>query len=382
MSISSAGDILGGTERASTTMKFSVEQLKRKVSAAEESDRDRIARIALTQAERRVSEANTSLAGITTLLNVAWLDSLVEGFPDDIHMAAPNGYMSGVHARKRNGKWSMHFAEGTRYDAFPGNVVRDMGDLSSRVLKAMGIPHGPAAYREIVELGKWPVDGMAAFIAAVTDRLPVDTMRASAGYLASFLHRHGIEQSRMPSITKGWVKHAHGLGDLAEPLADQLASPATIAAQQAYPGVLVAMKSAGVDLDRPLPPGHPWAGTTPLAAALASGKFANASTLLGRLGASAILPANAMNETALHLLAQGILLQPTHPLVEEARGLANDIAAAGVDPDAVDLHGRTAAALIREALSQPEQELDAYAVRELERIEAILENPRNSTPSY
>lgn len=364
--------------------KITLDQFKRSAAEADTSSRARQAREAEDRLRSLVEATHASLGGVSTLLNVAWLDSLMDGFPSDIHMASPNGYMSGVHVRRRQAKWSFEFAPDSRHDAFPQSVPRTGSDMGAALLKAMGVPHSPSAFQQVVDLAKWPMDDLPTFLREVGSRLPLDVMRASVGHLTALLSRHGVDHDATNMATGIWIDHVHNAlgGDLSAPLPGRGHSPAMIAAAASHAFVLVAMKANGVDVDRPMPNGHPAAGATPFQVALNHGNLHTAIVLLEKLDASPILRQDVMEETALHVLAQGVLRRPTHPYVEETRRLARRIAEAGVDPDARDHHGRTAADLVREILDEPNpaRELDRYAREELASIQEILEDPIPSAP--
>lgn len=364
--------------------KITLDQFKRNALGAETTHRARQAQAMQERLDALTLSAQASLGGVSTLLNVAWLDSVMEGLPSEIHLAAQNGYMSGIYVRRRGGTWSIEFAAEARHDAFPLSVSRTASDLADRLLRAMRIPHSPPAYRQLVDLAKWPVDDLPRFLAEVGGKLPLDVMRASVGHLSTLLPNHGVAHDSLNMAIGLWIDHVHNAlgGDLASPLAGGRPSPAMIAAASSHAFVLVAMKANGVDVDGAMPEGHPSAGMTPLYVALNRGALHTAIVLLEKLGASPALKPNVMRETALHVLAQGVLQQPTHPYVEETRRLARWIAEAGIDPDARDHHGRTASGLIFEFLDTPNKgyELDNYAVDGLSKIMQILEDPTPNAP--
>ena len=356
--------------------KMTLDQFKRDAvdaSASEEARRERDRRAYF---ERRAMAARTGPGGISALL-----DSRLEGVPSRIHLAAPNGYMDGTYLVRKQGIWTIEMKESLGGDQFPQSPMTG-GGLAANVLKALRIPHSPAAYRRMADLMAWPFEDLGPFLAAVGRKVPLDVMRASVGHLTQILSSHLIPYDRRPEAVRSWVAHVHGDlgGELDLPLAPGRASPASVAASSGNIETLAALKSAGVDVDRPMPPGHPDAGMTPLAYALAHGQLAAAIALMDRLGASPFLRTNPADETMLHLLAQGVLLHQTHPQIEEARIVASRIAGAGVAPSARDRHGRTAGDIVQSALDdrEPTVELDRFARDGLAAIQAILEEPASA----
>ena len=364
--------------------KMTMDQFKREASDAASIEESRRERDRRAYFERKVAAARTGPAGISALLNVALLDSRLDGVPSRIHLAAPNGYMDGTYLVRRHGVWGIELKESLGGDQFHQSPMTGI-DLADKVLKALRISHSPAAFRRMADLMAWPFDDLRPFLNEVGRKVPLDVMRASIGHLGVILTANRAPYDRRGEALRHWVAHVHGElgGELSLPLAEREASPASVAASAGNVETLAAMKAAGVDVDRPMPPGHPNAGLTPLAYALAHGQLATAIVLLDRLGASPVLRPNPVGETMLHLLAQGVLLHQTHPEVEEARILAARIAGAGVDPDGRDCHGRTAAAIVRDTLDDPNPsvELDRYAKEGLAAILAILEEPLASARS-
>lgn len=335
------------------TRKIAIEDFRRQVEAASQTQRERTRDGAGKEAKGYRFRKEISADGCKAILNVARIASVIEGFPDTVPIASSDGYNEGLAIkREEGGPWRFAGPLDSLRKWSRGTVDGSMGHMASHALSAMGIPHGSVAHRQLMDLAKWPdPDDLEESLREIIRTVPTHVALASAGYAVDMAQavappgNYTTFQRALPA----WIKSVESLvgKDLADPLSEDAPSPVHLAAASGHVETLGAMYRLKVDIDRPLPGGHSHDGETPALYALRQGRFFEAQTLF-RFGASATT-ISARGETT--LIATALAVQAFDSCIDDAMDMFSFLRIKNVDPHHESNDGDTVASILEGKLS-------------------------------
>lgn len=293
-----------------------------------------------------------SLSGVVTLFTLARLDQVVAGMPDavELRMLTGSAYLWG--RREGDGTWRLW----GNPEAYRNALSLGMGKphqscFARQVLAALAVPDSPGARHELLATASWAREPaqLANAFAGVAGQLPRHVVVAALRYGIDLMRGLDIPQERanLDEILYGLrlPKRIHGAHPPRVHFDDVPTAgmePALHGAVERRDGILLqSLVHRGANVDVPSS-----IGETPLMRAAAMGDQYMVDLLLDRSPDAAHLSDEA--RTVLHSAAEAIVAGSA----DNPESFLRQFVEAGADPGVRDMHGLTAADILREAAAE------------------------------